>query len=54
MQVTSYRTPMDLIILPPTSSIWERADNLEFSVLMHPLMLSSQRVLVDIEQRLTR
>lgn len=54
MQVTSYRTPMDLIILPPTSSIWERAENLEFSVLMHPLMLSSNRVLVDIEQRLTR
>lgn len=50
--VTSYRTPMDLIILPPESSVWERAENLEFPVLMHPLMLTSGPVLDDIERRL--
>ena len=50
--VTSYRTPMDLIILPPTNSIWDRAENLEFPVLMHPLMLTSGAVLSDIERRL--
>lgn len=50
--VVSYRTPLDLIILPPESSIWERAENLEFRVAMHPLMLSSNKVLDDIERRL--
>ena len=52
MPVTSYRTPMDLVILPPTSSIWDRAENLEFRVVMHPLMLNSGPVLADIERRL--
>ncbi len=50
--VSSYRTPMDLIILPPTSSIWDRAENLEYPVILHPLMLSSKPVINDIEQRL--
>jgi len=50
--ITSYRTPMDLIILPPTSSVWKRAENLEFPVILHPLMLTSKTVLADIERRL--
>jgi len=50
--ITSYRTPMDLIILPPTSSIWERAENLEYPVILHPLMLTSKPILTDIERRL--
>ena len=52
MPVVSYRTPMDLIILPPTSSVWIRAENLEFTVPLHPLMLNSGPVLDDIERRL--
>ena len=52
--VTSYRTPMDLIILPPESSVWDRAENLEFPVLMHPLMLTSEPVMSDIERRLAK
>ena len=52
--VTSYRTPMDLIILPPKSSVWDRAENLEFPVLMHPLMLTSKPVMSDIENRLAK
>ena len=52
MPVVSYRTPMDLIILPPTSSVWQRAENLEFTVPLHPLMLNSGPVLDDIERRL--
>ncbi len=52
MPVASYRTPMDLVILPPASSIWDRAENLEYSVILHPLMLTSRRVLTDIERRL--
>ena len=54
MPVTSYRTPLDLVILPPTSSIWDRAANLEYPVIMHPMMLTSNRVLADIEQRLVK
>lgn len=50
--ITSYRTPMDLIILPPTSSIWDRAENLEYPVILHPLMLTSKPILTDIERRL--
>lgn len=52
MPVVSYRTPMDLIILPPASSVWNRAENFEYPVLMHPLMLTSNAVLTDLEQRL--
>jgi triacylglycerol lipase len=54
MPVASYRTPMDLVILPPTSSVWNRAENLEYPVILHPLMLHSNRVLADIEQRLLK
>jgi triacylglycerol lipase len=50
--VSSYRTRMDLVILPPSSSIWERAENLEFPVILHPLLLSSEAVITDIESRL--
>jgi triacylglycerol lipase len=52
MPVVSYRTPMDLIILPPVSSVWDRAVNLEYPVLLHPLMLTSNAVLADLERRL--
>ena len=52
MQVASYRTPMDLVILPPTSSVWDRAENLEYSVILHPLMLHSRAVLADVQRRL--
>ncbi len=54
MQLVSYRTPMDLVILPPSNSIWPRAENLEFPVAMHPLMLTSGPVLDDVERRLIR
>ncbi len=52
--IASYRTPMDLIILPPSSSIWDRADNMEFPVIMHPLMLTSRAVIDDVEKRLSK
>ncbi len=52
MPVVSYRTPMDLIILPPVSSVWDRAVNLEYPVLLHPLMLTSDALLADLERRL--
>ena len=52
MPVASYRTPMDLVILPARNSIWDRAENLQFPVLLHPLMLNDRQVLDDIERRL--
>lgn len=52
MPVVSYRTRLDLIIVPPASSVWGRAENLEYPVVLHPLMLSSWRVIGDIERRL--
>ncbi|RYD42464.1 MAG: lipase [Verrucomicrobiaceae bacterium] len=54
MPVVSYRTPMDLVILPPASSIWDRAENLEYPVILHPMMLTSNTVLNDIERRLVK
>ncbi len=52
MPVVSYRTRFDLIILPPASSIWERAENIETPALLHPFMLNSPQVLNDLLQRL--
>lgn len=52
MLVVSYRTPLDLVILPATSSVWERAVNIEHPALLHPLMLTSNTVLADLEKRL--
>ena len=54
MSITSYRTPMDLMILPSSSSIWDRAENIAYPVLLHPLMLTSKPVLIDIESRLVK
>ncbi len=54
VQLVSYHTPMDLMILPATSSVWPRALNLDFPVLLHPLMLSDEDVLSDVERRVMR
>lgn len=54
VRVTSYRTPMDLVIVPPSSSIWDRAENLEYPVILHPLMLNSPKLLADVERRLLK
>lgn len=52
MPVASYRTPMDLVILPTASSVWARAENHSYNIALHPLMLHSKPVLDDIEKRL--
>ena len=54
VELISYRTPMDLMILPATSSVWAPALNLDFPVLLHPLMLSDEDVLGDVERRVLR
>lgn len=50
--VVSYRTPLDLIIVPARSSVWERAENISHPALLHPFMVTSHTVLSDIERRL--
>ena len=52
MPIVSYHTPADLIILPATSSVWERAENLGIPCPLHPLMTFSPRVRGDILSRL--
>ena len=54
MRLVSYRTHFDMVIYPPESSIWDRAENLEFPVLLHSMMLSSNAVMSDIERRLVK
>lgn len=51
MKVVSYRTPMDLVIVPTESSVWERAENLEIPCPLHPLMTFSPRVRSDLLRR---
>jgi len=52
IKAISYHTPLDLMILPARSSVWDRAENVAFPVAAHPLMLLSNTVISDIEKRL--
>lgn len=49
---TSYRTPLDLVIVPSTSSDWDVASNLVDWQLAHPLMPHSTRIQKDILRRM--
>lgn len=44
VKLISYRTPLDLIILPSTSSHWEMAENHRVWALAHPLVMHTPRV----------
>jgi len=50
--IVSYRTCADLVIIPSSSSLWDRAENLTIPCPLHPLMTSSPRVRADILGRL--
>ena len=52
VRVSSFRTPLDLMILPADSSVWDRAENRSYLVALHPMMLSTRSVLDDVVQRL--
>jgi triacylglycerol lipase len=49
----TYRTPMDLVILPTQNAIWDRADNVLVSVPLHALMSDSDEVRADLIPRFT-
>ena len=48
LEIYSYWTPFDLMILPATSSIWDKAENIRINSLCHPFMVSSDKVISDI------
>ncbi len=54
LPVISYRTPMDMIILPSESSVWDRAENISVPIPLHPLMIQSDKVISDIERRILK
>jgi triacylglycerol lipase len=47
----SYWTPYDLMILPASSSVWKKAENIKVNVLCHPLMVRNQFVIADIIEK---
>ncbi|MGA0854317.1 MAG: lipase, partial [Luteolibacter sp.] len=51
--VISYRTPIDLLILPSRSSEWQRATNISLRVFLHPMMVRAKSVMNDISMRLS-
>jgi len=44
----SYWTPFDLMILPATSSIWEKAENIKIHSPCHPFMVKNNKLIADI------
>lgn len=52
IEIVSYWTPFDLVIVPPSSSVWERAENIPLLVPCHPCMLWSRALREDIAARI--
>lgn len=48
MPLVSYRTRMDMVIVPSESSVWERAENVEVPCPLHPLMTCSPSLRKDL------
>ena len=48
----SYRTPFDAMIIPSGSSDWRLAKNIKTNAPLHSLMLKDQKVCADIIMRL--
>jgi triacylglycerol lipase len=44
LRVVSIRTPFDMMVIPSTSSIWRRAENISVPVLFHCNLLTSPKV----------
>jgi triacylglycerol lipase len=54
MQVVSYRSTFDPVILPPDSPVWKRAENHEFSGYVHLWITRNEPLIEDLEARLIR
>lgn len=44
----SYWTPFDLMILPATSSVWDKAENIKIYSLCHPFMVRHKEIIADM------
>ena len=53
MPIHSYWTPFDLVIIPPDSSVWERAENTRILAACHPCMLHSRQLKEDVYAKLS-
>jgi triacylglycerol lipase len=52
MEVFSFWSPLDLVVIPATSSVLEGAQNRSFTVAQHHLMLSDDKVIEAVVQAL--
>ena len=52
VNVYSFWSPLDLMVLPATSSVLEHAHNRAFNVILHPWVTSDQRVIEAVVQTL--
>ncbi len=52
VEVHSFYTPFDLMVMPSRSSILNRAHNRPFNVWLHPLMITDRRVIEAVAQTL--
>jgi len=52
VQCVSYWTPFDLMIVPATSSIWDKAENIKVNVIAHHLMVKDARVIGGILEKM--
>jgi len=50
--VTSYRSPLDVVMLPTHSPKWERAENIRFWSAIHPALMWEKQLQKDLLQRL--
>ncbi|MEI6860302.1 MAG: lipase [Shewanella sp.] len=52
LKLYSYRTSIDCIVIPSTSSHWDLAENKKFFVIMHLFMIFSRKITNEILARL--
>jgi triacylglycerol esterase/lipase EstA (alpha/beta hydrolase family) len=53
VEVFSFYSPFDLVVIPATSSVLDGAHNRAFRVVLHPLMLTDDRVIDAVVRALT-
>ncbi len=52
--ITSYRSPLDVVMLPTDSPKWERADNVRFWSAIHPSLMWEEELHADLLKRLEK
>jgi hypothetical protein len=52
IELYSFWTPFDLVIVPPTSSVWPPAENVRVLAPCHPCMLWNRALKAQIASRM--